>query len=377
MAGTGVAVGRADGRATALSVILPLKRGGRFWLRPWLALLRSNRWLRGKAYRDLDDLQFIYAIRWSLLAPHERRRWPVFLSPDQRWHLLFESNFDGDWDEYLENFAAVLGWGLSTLVWVGAGYTGLTNPSMFKRYAKLHDHLPEHYVSGYPELSANDIRQEVVARYGPGILQAFRQRAYLGEGPTWSTFLLPIRHGQEGEAVRAARAMDCGSGAGQGREVFRSTGLVHFARVVVDQQERRSWVLITITHDDDVAPILHAALAADTRMGQARAAEAAAVVAADSGSSPGPRRPSRDAPAPHPSGAGPLHVLVACTGGVPPIEGSWWDDQRYVDHLLRNQPSSTSSSLAYCGYPGFRVADIEAMAADPRRHDAFPETEAT
>lgn len=347
----GVAVGRRDGRATALAVILPLKRGGRLWLIPWLGALRRSRRLRRWAFRELDGLQFIFAIRWALLAPYERgrwRRWPPMVSPDQRWHLLFESNFDGDWDEYLANFAGVIPRGLASLVWVGAGYTGLTSPDLFKRYAKLHDHLPEHYVSGYPRLSANDIRQELVARYGPAVVRAFERDGYVGDEPRWTTFVLPIRRGRGGAAVRAARALDGGPDGGEGQELLRHSGKVHFGRVVVDQEQRRSWLLITLTHDGPVQPILVDVLAEDARRGRAAQGSAEAR-------------------------AGWLHALLACTSGVPSLDGAWrWDDGRLVEHLLAHRPASQRHHLAYCGYPGLTVADVQALDRSARRHEGFP-----
>jgi hypothetical protein len=343
----GVAVGRKDGRATALEVILPLKRGGRIWLRPWLALLRRSARLRRWAFRELDGLQFIFAIRWALLAPLEGgrwRHWPPMLSPDQRWHLLFQSNFDGDWDEYLDNFAGVLPRGLASLVWVGAGYTGLTSPDLFKRYAKLHDHIPEHYVSGYPRLSANDIRQELVARYGSAVVRTYERQGYAGDEPRWTTFVLPIRRGREGAAVRTARSLDTGGGD----ELLRTSGRVHFGRVVVDQQQHRAWLLITLTHDGDVETILFDLLEEDADRG------AAATGTAD-------------------ERAGWLHALLACTGGVPPIGGRWqWDDGQLVRHLLHHRPRSLERHLTYCGYPGLTVQDVVALDQHARRHQGFP-----
>jgi hypothetical protein len=350
MAGTGVAVGRSDGRATALAVVLPLKRGGRIWLWLWFGLLRNVWPLRWWAFRNLDGLQFIYAIRWCLLSPFEPRRLfpPRLLRPERRWHLLFESNFDGDWDEYLENFASVFPKGLATMVWVGAGYTGLSSPDLFKRYARLHDNVPEHYVSGYPTLSANDVRQALVARYGRRLVQGFAQQGYGAAEPRWTTFRLPVRRGAEGAVVRAARELDRGVPREGGRvapEPFRKVGTIHFARVMLEQQQSRAWLLVTLTHDGPADVVLRQLLQADEGDGMVR-----------------DRRTE-----------GPVRTLLACVEGLPRRGGKLLDDdEALVAHLLAHVPRSTHQSVWYSGAPGFTADEVRAVAAEPDRHDAYP-----
>jgi hypothetical protein len=340
--GSGVEVGRRDGRATALAVILPLKPGGRWWLTIWFWVLRRVVLVRRWAFRDLDGLQFIYAIRWSLLSPYEARR-RVVPPTEQRWHLLFESNFDGDWDEYLDSFASVMPKGLATMVWAGAGYTGLSSPDLFKRYAKLHDHVPEHYVSGYPGLSANDIRQELVARYGTNLVRGFARDGYSGPEPQWTNLRLPLRPGAEGVAVRCARALDPGGQPGA-TGLFRSLAVVHFARIVVDQQASRSWLMLTITHDGDARSVVRELLDHDHRV-------------ATSGR------------------VGRFHDVLACVGGLGPDHVGAWDDDALAAFLLRHRPTSTGHAVAYCGYPGFTADEVRALSRDVRRQEHYPEWE--
>jgi len=338
----GPGIGREDGRASALEVLLPLKRGGRVWLVLWLGLLRTSRPLRQRAFRELDELRFVYAIRWTLVPPFERARRPWMLRPEDRWQLLFQSNFDGDWDEYLENFASVMPKGLASLVWVGSGYTGLTSPDLFKRYAKAHDHLPEHYASAYVDLTAGDIRREIADRYGRGAAKAIHQGGYSEEALSWTNLVLPLRADRTGPAVRAARAMEppC-VGDEEPTPLLLLSGAVHFARVVVLQLPTGSWLMITLTHDGKARPILADALRRD-----------------------------REGDAEHPEPVlGPLlsHVL-----GVPHPDSPAWDDDRVLELLLAHRPRTRRHSLAYCAYPGFTVADIRALDAAPSRHDRYP-----
>lgn len=90
--------GRVAGRVNALTLVVPLKVGTSALLGAWLvALRRAPGPLRHRAVRNLDQLRFVSAIRWSVLPPFQTARGNPFKRPaDQRWQLLFESNFDGD-----------------------------------------------------------------------------------------------------------------------------------------------------------------------------------------------------------------------------------------------------------------------------------------
>ncbi|WP_426574936.1 hypothetical protein [Aquihabitans sp. McL0605] len=136
--------GRGDGRATALTVVLPLKLGSTLFLRPWLYLLRVGPWRRW-AVGTVDHQRFVQAIRWSLLPPFARQRKPWLRPADTRWHLLFESNFDGEWDEYLDVFGSVMGGPLQTIAYWGRGFPGLEDIDLFKAYTRAFDQTPEHY----------------------------------------------------------------------------------------------------------------------------------------------------------------------------------------------------------------------------------------
>jgi hypothetical protein len=71
-------------------------------------------------------------------------------------------------------------------------------------------------------------------------------------------------------------------------------------------------------------------------------------------------------------GSTPLRRLLECCLGVPNPSEGWWDDQQLVRHLLGARPPSQQSQMAYCGYPGRSVADIEALFASPHRHGRWP-----
>lgn len=138
-------------------------------------------------------------------APFEPASHPWRRTREQRWHLLFESNFDGDWDEYLAAFGTVLGPDLGNLLRPALGYPGMEDLGLFKAWAAANDRVPEHYVSAYPDLTAIGIRQLLHRVEGPAARAAVIAEGYGRSSPTWSTFVLPLVPGRASGAVRAAR----------------------------------------------------------------------------------------------------------------------------------------------------------------------------
>ncbi|MEA2703474.1 MAG: hypothetical protein QOD63_1419 [Actinomycetota bacterium] len=337
----GYAIGRVDGRATALTVILPLKWYGRTWLTVWFGFLRLpfvGRW----AFKKLDRLRFVSAIRWSLLPPFVPQKSPFDRDLDQRWQLLFESNFDGDWDEYLDSFGSVMGGALKSIIRPGAGYPSLKSPSLFKDYARIHDHTPHGYVSSYPTLTAGDIRQEILARYGEAAKKAIVKADFGRTSPQWTTFLVPIRPGRTGAVTDATVALEEDVLVHKENALLLTTGRIHFARVAILDRPSGSWLLTTLTHDGPVEPILQQ------------------MVAADAKAAPDKRL---------------LRALLECLQGVPVDSVGWWDDQALVDFLLAHRPAASNKFVAYCGYPGFTVRDIVPFVDERTRDDRWPSAE--
>lgn len=336
-----VATGNRSGQAEALTLVMPMKWWGRFFHRFWFWIM-SLAFMRNFAFGNLEKLRFIIAIRWSLLPPFEQRWQPWHRTHENRWHLLFESNFDGDWDDYLDSFGAAARFALGSIVWVVLGYPGLDSMPMFKSFAKQYDHLPEYYMSAYPSLTASDIRQELHARYGRSAHEAIVREGYGRTMPEWTTFLFPLKAGHAGPAVRAARRLDPGQPAGPDalstRQVtdgtfFSQTELVHFARVVVMDKPTRSWLLITMTHDGPVEEILRL-LVADEAKG--------------------------------------LRALLECTEGAPTDSTGWWAAREVSRHLLDHRPPGSEHRLTYAVHPGWTASDLTAFKTDARREERWP-----
>lgn len=330
---------RVHGRATALTVVLPLRWWGRWYLAAWFAALRAPR-LRRFAFKTVDPLRFISAIRWSLLPPFERGRPRLGRDPDRRWQLLFESNFDGDWDEYLDTFGAVLGRPLETIIGPGLGYPGLTTPDLFKAYAKVHDAVPALYQAAHPTLTANEVRHEMAARRR-GSAAAIAGEGYGRTRPRWTTVLLPLRPGRSSAARRAAAGL--GPDPSRGRSsLLLESGAVHFARAVVLERPAGSWLLLTFTHDGPFEPIARSLVAAGDREAD------------------GSGDQSR------------VRALLELTEGAPSPTAP---DESVVAHLLAHRPASARHRLTYCAYPTATVGELADMVARPTRHRRWPDPE--
>lgn len=88
--------GNVLGRMTALTLFTPIRP-------QWLVFLRAGFWLAKYvplAQRHILQFNFIKFVRWSIVRlPGERLNYA---------YLLFESNFDGPWQHYIDAFAYVI-----------------------------------------------------------------------------------------------------------------------------------------------------------------------------------------------------------------------------------------------------------------------------
>ncbi len=140
------------GRVTALTTLSAVTPRWARWLRLYFAVRRLAPRLGELLSRPLRELSFIHFGRWSLLPPSagtesggERR---------ESAYLLFESNFNGRWDEYIDAFAYVLGQRMR-LVWGGAyGFPGPRPAEPFKRYIRAHEYPASHYYAAHAETTA-------------------------------------------------------------------------------------------------------------------------------------------------------------------------------------------------------------------------------
>jgi hypothetical protein len=135
------------GRATALTTLTPLPR---FWSPPLKLVLRIKSWLGPD--KTLRRLSFIHAAYWVMIDhfPQEKRR-------SRYSYLLFVSNFNGSWFDYIDVFSTAVPQKMALLWGSSFGFPGARPPRPFTQYIRVNDRPLEHYYSAYPGATTTEI----------------------------------------------------------------------------------------------------------------------------------------------------------------------------------------------------------------------------
>lgn len=146
-------VSNIEGRAQAITVLSPIKPYWSLWLRILFWLTKRFPSLTG----PLRRLSFIHFARWNLVT-----HIPFNDSPQGRerlnyTYLLFTSNFNGTWDQYIDAFSYTVARQMS-LIWGSSyGFPGPKPVQPFKDYIRRNEFLANHYYSAYPGSSTSVI----------------------------------------------------------------------------------------------------------------------------------------------------------------------------------------------------------------------------
>jgi hypothetical protein len=145
-----------NGKVYAINVITPMRPWKTNILRALFFLLDHIKPLQSK----LINLSFIQFARWAILR---QRAFPDLgqdVGPESMEYdyLLFFSNFNGTWNQYIDAFAAVLGRELN-LVWRWSDkFPGSVPVTGFKEYIARVQFDTDYYYTAYPEATANDVK---------------------------------------------------------------------------------------------------------------------------------------------------------------------------------------------------------------------------
>lgn len=133
------------------------------WLHLFWKLAELGRKLKpggkGKKGQRLMSVASVVFAHWAVVErmPPGRARRASKRFPHRWCFLIFNSNFNGGRDLYLEVFSVAILWKMRAL-WKG-GY-GIPDPlpvSRFQEYARREDIAPVHYYCAYPEASTKII----------------------------------------------------------------------------------------------------------------------------------------------------------------------------------------------------------------------------
>lgn len=158
-----------EGKATAITVMSPLWPGARYYLSLLFAIGRHP--LAKKGLAKLETLSFIHYARWTVIAkfPDGDQGEKVRYS-----YLLFESNFNGTWSEYIDAFSEVVPVRMWAIWFSSFGFPGPQPVGPFKEYIRKNEYVANHYWSAYPGASATEV---ISAKRAATAVAQLRKRA--------------------------------------------------------------------------------------------------------------------------------------------------------------------------------------------------------
>jgi hypothetical protein len=181
------------GKAYAMNVITPLP-----WYEAWIArLIFKVAALRPSTTIGLVTLSLIHYARWVIVRPKDFPR----LSPEQPaedlkyTYMLFFSNFNGSWDQYVDSFSSAISGGLNLFWRKNVKYPGSVPMLPFHRYITSNQIWTDYFYNAYPMASANDVKSartvsgalgKFIADTNGGSAEAFQKK--------YNNLLLGLQH---------------------------------------------------------------------------------------------------------------------------------------------------------------------------------------
>ena len=145
-----------NGKVYAMNVVTPMK----VWKTWILRLLFFALWNIKPLQNDLINLSFIEFARWVIVP---RGGFPFVGSGQEKEelkydYLLFFSNFNGTWNQYIDAFSAVLSNGLNLIWRWSEKFPGSVPVTPFKEYIARVQFDTDYYYTAYPYATANDLK---------------------------------------------------------------------------------------------------------------------------------------------------------------------------------------------------------------------------
>jgi hypothetical protein len=146
-------VSNVAGKAYGMIVITPLaKRLG--WTNKWV--FRFGRSFPG-ILAGLIGLKFIHFARWVIIT---KDAWPTLCDEKEKLDrdtMLFLSNFNGTWDQYIDAFSDGIPTGLDLFWYKNARYPGSVPITPFKKYIRNNQINCDFYYNATPGAAYRDV----------------------------------------------------------------------------------------------------------------------------------------------------------------------------------------------------------------------------
>jgi hypothetical protein len=158
------------GRARALTVISPVRTPWPLVLKLVFALVQAVPGLT----RVVRELSFIHYAHWSLVGRIPENGPPQRPEELRYTHLLFVTNYNGTWNQYIDAFARILTLGMRVFWGSSYGFPGPTPTEPFKSYIRHNELASGHYYCAYPRAGVTMISSALSVQ---GRFQALREIA--------------------------------------------------------------------------------------------------------------------------------------------------------------------------------------------------------
>jgi len=144
------------GKAYAMNAVTPMRWYTAWWNRVffWIAYKRPA------TTAGLVTLSLIHYARWVIIMPGQLPR----LSSEQPRedvkyaYMIFFSNFNGSWNQYVDSFSSAIPGGLD-LFWFGSIKYPKSVPMLpFHRYITSNQIWTDYYYNAYPMATSNDVK---------------------------------------------------------------------------------------------------------------------------------------------------------------------------------------------------------------------------
>jgi len=154
---------------------------------------------------DLINLSFIEFARWVIIP---RRGFPCLGNgqPEEELkydYLLFFSNFNGTWNQYIDAFSAVLSKGLNLIWRWSEKFPGSVPVTLFKEYIARVQFDTDYYYTAYPQATANDVKSAHIVQSSFDSLSAVAEQSNPQQfADAYLRFVLQVQAhlGETGEA---------------------------------------------------------------------------------------------------------------------------------------------------------------------------------
>lgn len=145
-----------SGKAYAINVITPIP----WWKALWQYAAFKIVVLRPSNLKGLINLSLIHYARWTIIG---RKSFPHLAptQPKENLHysyMMFESNFNGSWDQYIDSFSFAIPQGLDSFWRFNVGYPKSIPLHGFYDYIRFNQVENNYFYNAYPCASSNDVK---------------------------------------------------------------------------------------------------------------------------------------------------------------------------------------------------------------------------